>query len=180
MPVLTLPALELTSKERTFEYAIDMALKAARQMPKSVAILGGGLGRMTWAVQGALLMHGVTECDIDVVEMNLDFVRDMVPPHPTHNVSVYGMRAEQYMKDAEVDVILYDLFTWENGPNAYLDYDLLGMCARRSKVVIMNLITPQDKLTIFSFCDKLKVRLHTPQIDRNNNHNDILTLEVLT
>lgn len=177
MPLLTLPVLELTSKDRTFGYAIDMALKAARQMPKSVAILGGGLGRMTWAVQGALLMHGVTECDIDVVEMNLNFVRDMVPPHPTHNVSVYGMRAEQYMKDAEVDVILYDLFTWENGSSAYLDPDLLYMCSKHSKVTIINLITPQDKLTIFEFCEKRKVKLHTPQIDWNNKHNDILTME---
>ncbi len=177
MPLLTLPALELTSKDRTFGYAIDMALKAARQMPQSVAILGGGLGRMTWAVQGALLMHGVTECDIDVVEMNLDFVRDMVPPHPTHNVSVYGMRAEQYMKDAEVDVILYDLFTWENGPSAYLDPDLLDMCSKHSKVMVMNLITPPDKLTIFSFCKEINGKLSIPQIDWNNNQNDILTLE---
>jgi len=177
MPLLTLPALELTSKDRTFGYAIDMALKAAKYMPQSIAILGGGLGRMTWAVQGALLMHGVTECDIDVVEMNMDFVRDMVPAHPTHNVSVYGMRAEQYMKDAKVDIILYDLFTWENGPSAYLDPDLLDMCSKHSKVMIMNLITPPDKLTIFSFCEKRDIKLSTPQIDWNRNQNDILTLE---
>ncbi len=169
--------LELTSKDRTFGYAIKMAIEAAKYEPKSVAILGGGLGRMTWAVQGALLMHGVTECDIDVVEMNTDFVRDMVPPHPTHNVSVYNMRAEDYIQDANADIILYDLFTMENGPNAYLDYDLLKLCSQRSKVTIINLITPQDKLTIFAFCEKLKVKLLTPQIDWNHNNNDILTME---
>lgn len=177
MPILTLPSLELTSKERTFGYAIKMAIEAAKYEPKSVAILGGGLGRMTWAVQGALLMHGVTECDIDVVEMNTDFVRDMVSPHPTHNVSVYNMRAEDYIQDANVDIILYDLFTMENGANAYLDYILLRECSQRGKIMIMNLITPQDKLTIFSFCEKHGFKLFTPQIDWSNNKNDILTME---
>lgn len=142
----------LSDSERTFEYAklmAQFAAKAAWMSPETpkIVILGGGLGRMTWALEGALLTEGVLKAEIHVIENDEVMLTNMLKPiaicPPIHyEVTIHPIGALKYMKQSgDVDVIMYDLF---KDISAYMPDELIYLCQEKSVVTYMNVILQEQ------------------------------------